>query len=151
MQYVIISLVQTLGVILLAVSGVLLGRRFWRVRSRAWIIAYSVPLFLVAIIAVPRWLLRAELIPPFRWIMAGRTEFAVMALVCTMLLTTPLSRLPQRRNRCAVVLLMVLFTIYFSVLPFLMPAVDYARLAQLETTLDDNGVCLQSTKYNCGP
>ena len=151
MQYVIISLVQTLGVILLAVSGVLLGRWFWRVRSRAWIIAYSVPLFLVAIIAVPRWLLRAELIPPFKWIMAGRTEFAVMALVCTMLLTTPLSRLPQRRNRRAVVLLMILFTLYFSVLPFLMPAFEYSRLAGLETTLDSDGVCLQSTRYNCGP
>jgi len=114
-------------------------------------IAYAVPLLLVAIIAVPRWLLRAELIPPFKWIMAGRTEFAVMALVCTMLLTTPLSRLPQRRNRRAVVLLMILFTLYFSVLPFLMPAFEYSRLAGLETTLDSDGVCLQSTQYNCGP
>jgi predicted double-glycine peptidase len=151
MRYVIISLVQTAGVILLALSGVLIGRRFWRVKSRVWIVAYAVPLLLVGIIAVSRRLPRAELIPPFKWIMAGRTEFAVMALLCTMLLTAALSRLPQRRNRRAVVVLMILMTGYYSVLPFLMPAIEYSHLASLETTLDTDGVCLQSTQFNCGP
>ncbi len=151
MGYVAISLLQTAGACLLATSGFLLGRQFWRVRSRAWVVAYVVPLLVVAAIATPRWLPRMELIPPFRWIMAGRTEFAVMALVCTMLLTTPLSRLPQRRERLCVVVLMFLFTLYFSVLPFLMPALEYSHLAELKTMLDGNGVCLQSTGYNCGP
>ncbi len=151
MRYVVISLIQTAGVILLAVSGVLLGRRFWRFKNRIWVVAYTVPLSVVAIIAVPRWLPQAELIRPFKWIVAGRTEFAVMALVCTLLLTAPLSRLPQRRNRRAVVLLMILITGYHCVLPFLMPAIEYSRLAALETTLDRDGVCLQSTQFSCGP
>jgi hypothetical protein len=151
MRYVVISLIQTAGVILLAVSGVLIGRRFWRVRSRAWIVAYAVPFLVVAAIAVPRWVLRAEQVPPFKWLMAGRTEFAVMAIACTMLLTTPMSRLRKRGQRRSVAILMVVFTVYFSVLPFLMPAFEYSRLAGLETILDGDGVCIQSTQYNCGP
>jgi predicted double-glycine peptidase len=78
-------------------------------------------------------------------------EFAAMALICTILLMTPLSRLRQRRQRWAVFLFMALFTVYFSVLPFLMPAFAYAHLAGLETRIDHNGVCLQSNGYNCGP
>ena len=109
------------------------------------------PFLIVAAIAVPRWVPLAELTAPFKWLMAGRTEFAVMALTCTMLLTAPMSRLPQRRNRRAVVLFMVLFTIHFSVLPFLMPAFEYSRLAELKTILDGDGVCIQSTHFNCGP
>jgi predicted double-glycine peptidase len=151
MRYVVISLMQTAGVILLAVSGVLIGRRFWRVKSRAWIVAYAVPFLIVAAIAVPRWVLRAELVPPFKWLMAGRTEFAVMAIACTMLLTTPMSRLPQRGQRRAVAILMIVFIVYFSVMPFLMPAFEYSRLAELKTILDGDGVCIQSTHFNCGP
>lgn len=151
MRYVPASLIQTAGVILLAVSGVLVGRRFWRVKSRAWIVAYAAPFLVVTAIAIPRWVLRAELVRPFKWIMAGRTEFAVMALACTMLLTTPMSRLRQRGQRRTVAILMVVFALYFSVVPFLMPAFEYSRLADLETILDADGVCIQSTPYNCGP
>lgn len=151
MRYVIIALVQTAGVILLAVSGILVGWRFWRVRSRAWVVAYIVPLLILTTIGTARWVPQVESSQPFKGIMAGRTEFAVMAFVCTILLTTPLSRLPQRRNRRAVVLFMTLFTVYFSVLPFLIPAIEYARLRGMKTILDRDGVCLQSTSYNCGP
>jgi predicted double-glycine peptidase len=83
--------------------------------------------------------------------MADRVEFAAIALICTILLTTPLSRLKQRRQRFAVILFMVLFTVYFSVPPFLMPAFAYTHLARLKTIIDHNGVCLQSNEYNCGP
>jgi len=82
--------------------------------------------------------------------MADRMEFATMAFICTILLTTPLSRL-RRRQRYAVFLFMVLFTVYFSVLPFLMPVFAYSQLSGLKTKIDHNGVCLQSNGYNCGP
>jgi hypothetical protein len=83
--------------------------------------------------------------------MADRMEFAAIALICTILLTTPLSRLRQRRQRFAVFLFMVIFTAYFSVPPFLMPVFAYSHLSGLETTIDHDGVCLQSNGYNCGP
>jgi len=83
--------------------------------------------------------------------MADRMEFVAIAFICTILLTTPLSRIKQRRQRLAVFLFMILFTAYFSVTPFLMPVFAYAHLSGLETTIDNDGVCLQSNEYNCGP
>jgi predicted double-glycine peptidase len=151
MGYILISLAQTAGVILLAGFGIFLGQWFSRQRSRFWIVGYIIPLLLVVFIGIPRWSPRIELIPPFRWIMADRMEFAAIALICTILLTTPLFRLKQRRQRLVVFLFMALFTAYFSVLPFLMPVFEYAHLSGLETTIDQNGVCLQSNEYNCGP
>jgi predicted double-glycine peptidase len=74
-----------------------------------------------------------------------------MAPIITILLTTPLSRLRPRRQRYFVFFFMVLFTIYFSVLPFLMPVFTYSRFAGLVTRIDHNGVCLQSRGYDCGP
>lgn len=151
MQYILISLAQTAGVILLAGLGIFLGRWFSRQRNCLWLAGYAVPLLLVVIIGIPRWSPRIELIPPFSWIMADRMEFVAIALICTILLTTPLSRLRQRRQRYAVFLFMFLFTAYFSVLPFLMPVFEYAHFSGLETTIDQNGVCLQSNRYDCGP
>jgi predicted double-glycine peptidase len=151
MRYILISLVQTAGVILLAGFGVFLGRWISRRRSPSWLVGYIIPLLLVIIIGIPRWSPQIETVPPFSWIMADRMEFAVMAPAITILLTTPLSRLRQRRQRYAVFVFMVLFVIYFSVLPFLMPVFAYSQLSRLETTIDQNGVCLQSNGYNCGP
>ncbi|MBN2474201.1 MAG: hypothetical protein JXB62_06320 [Pirellulales bacterium] len=151
MRYVLLSLIQTAGVLLLAALGVILGRWFSRLQSRAWLLGYAVPLVLVGMIALPRWVPRVESIRPFCWIMADRTEFAAMALIYTTLLTTPLCRLKQRRQRRAVAFFMLFFTGYFSVLPFLVPALAHPHLSRLETTIDRNGVCLQSNGYNCGP
>jgi len=36
-------------------------------------------------------------------------------------------------------------------MPFLMPALLEDKLARLHTTFDDSGVCLQTTRYTCGP
>jgi hypothetical protein len=83
--------------------------------------------------------------------MSGRTEFAVMGFACTLLLTTPMSRLRLRSQRRSVAILIVVFPLYFSVLPFLYPAFEYSRLADVDTMLDVDGVCIQSTHYNCGP
>lgn len=53
MRYILISLAQTTGVILLAGFGIFLGRWISRQRSRVWLAGYAVPLLLVLIIAVP--------------------------------------------------------------------------------------------------
>jgi hypothetical protein len=53
--------------------------------------------------------------------MAGRTEFAVFALVSTMVLTVPLVRLPRLSERAAVGLLALLMVAQLSILPFLAP------------------------------
>ena len=151
MHYILLSLGQSVGVVLLAGLGVVLGRRFSRLRGRAWAVGYAVPLVFALAIAAPRWFPRVETIAPFSWLLADRTEFAAMALICTTLLTTSAGRLPQRRQRAGVAVFMIIFMAYFSLLPFLAPAFAYAGLSRLETTVDDKGICLQGNGYTCGP
>jgi predicted double-glycine peptidase len=43
------------------------------------------------------------------------------------------------------------FVTWFSVLPFLVPALIKERLSNLQTKFDKNGVCRQTTGYTCGP
>ena len=119
MKYVILALGQSASVLLLGAVGIFLGRWFSRLRSRAWLLGYCVPVLLVAIIALPRWMPRLEQLVPFRWIMANRAEFAAMALICTTLLTTPLCRLKLRRQRIAVTFFMSTLTGLFCILSLL--------------------------------
>jgi len=150
MKYILISLAETAGVTLLAGLGVALGRWFSQLRSRAWLVGYVVPLLLVGIMALYRHGLWVSPIPPFSWLLAGRVGFAAFAPICATLLTTLICRTQRRGQRFAVILLMLVSIVCFSVLPFLMPAFEYARLSRLETTMD-NGVCLQGNGFTCGP
>ena len=84
-------------------------------------------------------------------LMAGRTEFVLTALAGTTVLTTPLSRLPRRRDRVAVTLLMLCVVSQVAVWPFLAPAFNRAELEAIKTRIDPEGVCLQNTDYTCGP
>lgn len=151
MSPVVSSFLETLGVAVLACGGVLLGLRCSKWHQPWWLIGYVVPLLLMICIALARWFPWLEPHPPFQWIMAGRIEFAMLAVICTLLLTTPLPRLPRRRDRMWLSILMVVFVIYLSVLPFLAPALSYRHLASLQTTVNFEGVCLQSNGYTCGP
>ncbi len=151
MSPVIQALLESLGVTLVAACGVALGWWFSNRRKPLWLIGYIAPFLLLILVSLPRRLPRLELVIPFRWIMAGRREFVVMALVCTTLLVTLLPKLSRRGERAMVGLFAAFATLYIAVLPFLMPALDYGRQSRLNTRFDDNGVCLQSNSYNCGP
>jgi len=151
MQILMRPWLETLGVAGLGVLGVLAGRWFSRLRRPYWVLGYLIPMvFVAAFVAVTcvRWL---EFYCPFRWLVAGRREFALMALVGTMVLTTPLSRLPRRSQRLAVGAFLCLFVAKLSVLPFLAPAFYLKQLAALETHVDSDGVCGQNTDFTCGP
>lgn len=145
------SCLETLGVGLLASGGVLSGIRCSKWRRPWWLVGYVVPLLLMICVALARWFPWLEQCPPFKWIMAGRVEFAMLAVICTLLLTTPLCRLPRKRDRIWLSVLMVVFVIDLSVLPFLTPALNHHQLAGLRTTVNFEGVCLQSNGYTCGP
>jgi hypothetical protein len=68
-----------------------------------------------------------------------------------MILTTPLLKLPKRRDRIAVSVLMACVVAMTSVWPFLAPAFNRNYLANLQTRMGTDGVCLQNTDYTCGP
>ena len=142
--------VETAGVALLAFCGVALGRWFSRLPRPFWTLGYLIPLTFVLLIGLAYRVRTLEFLPPFSWLMAGRTEFALTALIGTMLLTTPLSRLPLRRDRMAVAVLMILVVGQVAAWPFLAPAFNRAELSALKTRFDSDGICLQNTDYTCG-
>ncbi len=142
---------ETAGVVLLGAAGVLAGRRFSRLPKPYWVLGYLAPFTLIVLIGLAYRFRGLEFVPPFRWLMAGRVEYALTALIGTMVLTTPLSRLPLSRDRIAVVILMVLVVFQVAAWPFLAPAFNQKQLAAIRTRIDSDGVCLQNTDYICGP
>jgi len=142
---------ETGGVLLLGVVGVALGRWFSRLPKVYWTAGYFIPLTLIVLVGLAYRVRTLELCPPFSWLMMGRREIALTALIGTMVLTTPLSRLPRRRDRAATSLLMVWVVFQVAVWPFLAPAFNRDELAALKTRIDSDGVCLQNTEYTCGP
>jgi predicted double-glycine peptidase len=136
---------------LLALAGVFLGRWFSRLPKPYWTIGYFLPLALVLVYGIGMNRPALSLVPPMSWMTAGRNKFAVIGFITTMLFTTPLSRLRPVRVRVIVCLLMALAAGNYSVWPFLAPALNHGYLAGLETHIDSDGVCHQSTDYNCGP
>ncbi|MCK4751994.1 MAG: hypothetical protein KAS75_01010 [Planctomycetes bacterium] len=142
---------ETLGVILIAIAGVHLGKTFSKLKKHYWILGYLVPLTLILMLSAARFSSTLTFIPPFSYLMAGRTRFVVLAIVATIGITTPISRLPRKFERITVYVLMVIVVTWFSVLPFLVPALIKNKLLNTKTLLDVNGICYQTTDYTCGP
>jgi hypothetical protein len=142
---------EVFGVVLLTAVGLLLGWLFSRLPGRYWMIGY----FLGAVPVLMLWLGRThsqwELIAPFSWVCAGRTKFAVVGLLAVMILLPPLSRVSQPRLRRLVYGFLLIFVWFNAVWPFLSPVLNRSYLLSLTTRLDQDGICLQSTDYTCGP
>ncbi len=143
--------IETAAVVLIAAGGFGLGLLCSRLKKPYWLLGYVIPFVLVGIIGAARRVPRLELVAPFSWLMSGRTEFALLSFLTTMLLATPLSRLPRKSTRGLVLLFAASAVIYAGVLPFLSPALIRGRLSRLVTRFDVDGVCLQGTTYTCGP
>lgn len=114
-------------------------------------LGYFVPLLIVAVIILERHYFQIRYSVPFEWLAHGRREFVVLGAAATMLLTTPLSRVPSRSSRRAIIVFQVMFVLCGSVAVFLGPAMIRGQMATLKTNLDRDGVCLQSTGYTCAP
>jgi hypothetical protein len=137
--------------LLCALAGVALGRWFSRLRRPYWTIGYFIPLTLVFIYALAFRFPTLMFTPPFSWIMIGIKKFAAFGFIATLVLTTPLSRVPQKRNRVMIATLMAFVVFFMAIWPFLAPMVDRGQLSRLQTKMDQDGICLQSTDYTCGP
>jgi hypothetical protein len=132
-------------------AGVALGWRVSRVRRPYWIIGYLIPLALILGYAVASHFPPAMFVPPFSWFTMGMKKFAAFGFIATFLLTTPLSRIPQKRARIMIGVLMAVIVLCLSVGPFVAAVIDRPQLQRMATRLDTDGVCLQSSDYTCGP
>jgi len=141
---------KTIGVLILAGAGAVLGLQASRWRKPWWLVAYLLPLALILAIVLARRLPRLEFVAPTAWLMAGRTEFIAFGFAVPVLFGTLIPRLRRKRERLLLWVLVCTYVIAQSALPFLLPAFSQGSLAAIETTVDGDGVCLQSTGYTCG-
>lgn len=141
---------ETIGIILVALLGVFLGKLFSRFHKAYWMVGYFLSLLLIVFLAISRCSNSLAFVPPFVWT-AGRVKFVIFSLAVTMGLTASLSRLPHKFEKVTVCILMVAVVVWFSVLPFLVPALIEGHLANLTTRIDSNGICFQTTDYTCAP
>src|SRR5689334_3725324 len=142
---------ETIGVVLLAVLGAGLGIFCSRLPKPWWLLGYFIPLLIIVLVGLPRIERSLEFTPPISWLVSGRTLFAVAGMVTTMILVTPLSRLPRKRDRQMVAGFVILFVGYASVWPFFAPVLNHRYQESIVTQFDRDGICQQSTDYNCGP
>lgn len=143
--------VESLAVLLLAAGGVLTGAWFSRLPKPWWIFGYFLPLTFVVLIDIANRNPALTFAPLLYGLLLGHSRFAAHAFIATMMLTTPLSKLPRRRERVAVTVLMTCAVLGMSVWPVLAPAFNQKQLAAIVTAIDSEGVCHQSTDYTCGP
>ncbi len=142
---------ETIGVILVALMGAVLGRLISRLRKSYWSWGLLIPFMLITMLLLARINNGLAFVPPFSWLAAGRMRFVILAFSATMGLTTPLSRLPRKCEKFTIGFLTAVVVFWFSVLPFLVPALIKEELRNLKTVVNPNGICLQSTGYTCGP
>ena len=125
--------------LMVAAVGVVLGYWFSRLRKPYWTFGYFIPLTLVLIYAVAVHFPAMFFTPPVSWMMMGRKKFAVLGFVATMVLTTPLSRVPKKRDRIVISILMAVMVFAVSVWPFIVPAFERNRSPDSRRTLTRMG------------
>ena len=143
--------IETIFVVVIAFFGILLGRLLSRMRNSYWMYGYFLSIVFIAILIGSRFSNFFVFEKPFCWVVAGRAKYVLFGLAVTVGLMSALSRLPKKGQKILTGVLMGCFVIWFSVLPFLVPALIEKNLLNLPTRLDPDGVCLQSTDFTCGP
>jgi len=142
---------ETAGVCLVAVSGLWAGWACGRFGRVNWVYGYAAGLALIALLAAARFETVLDLAPGLSWLYIGRAKLVLLCFGVTLGFTSCLRRLNKRLERVFVCIVMAVVVFWFSIMPFLSPALLRADLSSLDTQLDPGGVCLQSTDFTCGP
>jgi Peptidase C39 family len=143
---------EILFAILAGLAGFGLGYLSSRLPKGWWLLGYFVPLVAIALYGIsvhfPSLFASMPIVP---FLFAGRRKFDLLAFIAAMVLSTPLFRLPQKRDRIVLTSLIAAIVFGTSVWPFLAPLFNCNELAHLHTRINADGICLQSTGYTCGP
>jgi hypothetical protein len=142
---------ETAGVILTAVFGAVAGRIFSRLKNPHWIWGYLLPLALIVLLAVAAHINIKAFVPLLASIFGGRMRFVIIGIAVTMGSMTLLGRLKRPVEKVIVSVVMIGAVIWGTVLPFLVPALIRGDLTNLQTKLDADNICFQTTNYTCGP
>lgn len=142
---------ETAGVVLVALAGVVVGSILSRMGKRWWVAGYGGAWVLVLAAGIARRWWYLGLTFPFSLLMAGRREFALMAFACPLLFWSVFQRLPLKVEKFLVCLFSAWVVCTFCLIPFLQPVLAEKELSEIETRFTDDGICLQNTAYTCGP
>ncbi len=142
---------ETVGVLAVAILGIMVGKAFSCLKRPYWLGGYILSLALATLLILPRFYYPLHFLPLFNNLIAGRTRFIVLGVAVTVGLVAPLDRLPYRLEQILVCFLMAIVIGWFTVMPFLAPALLRATHASLRTTINSQGICFQTTNYTCGP
>ena len=143
--------VDAIGVIVLTVAAGFGGYVIGKLRAPWSALGYAVPFLLIILIALPRRIPAWEFVPPFSWIHTGRLEFALLGPAIACLFMSVVRYTSTRTMKYLVIAFMSLAALFATVLPFLFGAINSHRLTSMQTRIDGNGVCLQSSAMTCGP
>ena len=143
--------IETIGVIGLAAGAAVAAHRLAQLPRRYSITAYAFSGLVLLMLWLGRTHSDLAFIPPVAWVNVGRTKFALVAVVPILLLLPLFRRLPHRRVRFFGGMFLVLVVSLYAVWPFAASALNRKELLAMPTRLDEDGVCMQSTDYTCGP
>jgi Peptidase C39 family len=133
-------------------AGFGLGRLFSRLPKSWWLFGYFIPLALIVFYGIGiHWPSLLSSTSAVSWLLMGRKKFALLGFVAAMVLATPLSRLPHKRDRVVLILFIAAVVFVSSIWPFLAPVFNRRELTQLHTRINPDGICMQNTGYTCGP
>ena len=142
---------ETLGILLIAIAGVILGHWASRRSTGARIFAMSASFAVVGLILLARQGQLWSTFPFLCPISTSRMRFVLLSFAVTLGLTAPLGQLRSLASRFVTCLVMSGFIAILVALPFLGPAMIQSELASTQTRIDMDGVCLQSQPFTCGP
>jgi predicted double-glycine peptidase len=141
---------DAVGIFLILPMGLFLGYRSTRGTYR-WIFGYVVPVVLMFLIGILRHLPQYAFAEGFQWVLRGRNEFFPLAVIGSVLAGNLIPRIPRLRLKILVGIFMSISALYYCVSPFVLPIFLYRHHQNIQTTVDHAGVCIQQTRYTCGP
>lgn len=142
---------ETFGIFLIAIVGVIIGRWASRRSSFTRIFALCVSFTVVGVILLSRLGSLWDTFPLLCPIATSRLRFVLLSFAVTLGLTAPLSQLRSLLSRFVTSVIMSVFITILVSFPFLAPAMIQSELAITQTRIDTDGVCRQSQPFTCGP
>lgn len=143
---------EIISVVLSGAAGFMLGYLSSCLPKSWWLLGYFIPLAIILVYGFEiHFPSLVSSTPTVLWLIIGRKKFYLLSFVAAMVLTTPLSRLPRKRDRAVIIFFMAAAIFAGSIWPFLAPIFNRSQLAQLHTRMNAVGVCLQTTGFTCGP
>jgi hypothetical protein len=118
---------------------------------RRWWMGVVLPLGVFGLVIAGHRSAWLRFVAPASWAVDADWGPLLMTAAIGMVFATLMPKLPRRSTRVYVGAAMGFMLVNYGLLPAALPLVSRVVLAENVTTIDRDGVCLQSHNYTCGP